>query len=303
MTIPIIGVDVSKHRYDCFDATSGRAFAVPAQSPESWLGELRERHGALVVFEATGIYSLRLKRALEAEGIACAQTNPRQVRRYAQACGILAKNDRIDAEVIARFAVSCNICPKPAAPAVPILRALVTRREQLLAMIQAEKGHLETCDEKDLREGIQAHLALLVAQRKILEVQMKEALEADPRAAILTSVPGIGAVTAASLIAHMPELGTLGRSQAAALAGLAPYVRDSGTFKGKRSIYGGRAPIRRALYMAALVAIRRNPTYVNSYADLIKRGKPFKVAITAIMRKMLETLNLMCKHRATWKNA
>jgi len=295
----IIGVDVSKNNYDIFDVALNKSYTVSCQRANSWVNGLCKE--AFVVFEATGIYSKRLAKLLSGAGILYAEVNPRHVRRYAQACGQLAKNDRIDAELIANYTKACNVQPKCHVNYNSLLRSLVLRREQLVNMITTEKGHLETCDEITLKKAIEKHIAALHEQRKLLEQQIKTEIQNDNRATIMKSMPCVGDIVASSLIAHMPELGTLKRSEAAALAGLAPYVRDSGAYKGRRAIYGGRPQVRRVLYMAAIVAIRRNPTYQNAYNSLVARGKPFKVAITAIMRKIIETLNIMCKNNQTWK--
>lgn len=300
MAASILGVDVSKASFDCFDTATEESSRIPARDLPAWSARLQARPDTLVVFEATGVYSKRLARVLEAAGIAFAEVNPRQVRRFAQACGTLAKNDRLDAKVIARY----GMVLKPRATRLQAdekLRALVVRREQLLAMMQAEKGHRETCDDPAIAAAIHAHLATLKAQLAGLQKQLAAAMREDARASLLLSMPGVGDNVAAGLLAHMPELGTLNRAQAAALAGLAPYVRDSGSFRGKRSIYGGRPQIRRLLYMAALVASRHNPTYRLRYEALRRNGKPFKVAITAIMRHMLITLNAMCRQNQSWR--
>ena len=303
MVTTFIGVDVSKEYLDIFDGKTGRCGRVSREEIPLWCASVAARaEPAMLVCEATGVYSKRLIKQLQAQGIAWSEANPRHVRRFAQACGMAAKSDRIDAQVIARYAQACGVREGRLQSAAALrLRTLVTRREQVLAMILMERGHLETTDDAALNEGIRTHIAHLTAQQKALETSIGAALQADARVPILLSMPGIGNTTAAALLAHLPELGTLNRGQAAALAGLAPFVRDSGSFKGKRCIYGGRAPVRRALYMAALVAIRHNPRFKALYMALKENGKPFKVAITAIMRKMLETLNAMCKRQMTFQ--
>jgi transposase len=302
MASSIIGIDISKAALDCFDVASGTSSRIATTDCMTWIKELKTRANILVVFEATGVYSTRLGAALAAANIAYAQVNPRHVRRFAQACGILAKNDRIDAQLIARYASACEVKPTtPASGHAQALRQMVARREQLLAMLQAERGNLEACDTLSIVASIQEHITALDAQMKLINKDIDALTVQDARTAHMLTMPGIGQVVVASLLAHLPELGSLSREQVAALAGLAPYVRDSGNFRGKRAIYGGRPAIRKSLYMAALVAIRHNPTYHARYNALKEKGKPFKVALVAIMRHMLTTLNAMCKNNSSWK--
>jgi len=301
MTQIIFGIDVSKHKFDIYSLCTKEEWCIATADMESWLKQ-NAIENVLMVFEATGIYSKRLGKLCHQHNIAFAQANPRHIRRYAQACGILAKNDRIDAAVIANFAKNCGITKSDHDKLYyEELRDLVTRRQQVSNMITQEKGHVETTDSPIIMKMINANIKTLKVQMKELEKDINTLLKDIKQAEILTSVPGIGTTTAASILAYLPEIGQANRKEIAALAGLAPYVRDSGTLRGKRSIYGGRAQVRRALYMATLVAIKRNPLCKDWYDKLIERGKPFKVAITAVMRKLLLVLNNMCKNETLWQ--
>jgi transposase len=301
MKTAIIGVDISKHRIDYFDCETGKSNTIPFSKTNEWSNGLNKNN--LVVFESTGIYSKRFARILHSNNINYSSVNPRQVRRYAQACGILAKNDRIDARVIASYASVIDVkISNDNMFMHEELRALVIRREQVVGMITTETCHYESCDDKFVKAMITKHINALKKQELLLKDKITEMLANDERAVILCSMPGVGIITAASILAYMPEIGSLNRGQIAALAGLAPYIRDSGNFRGKRAIYGGRANIRRVLYMSALVAIKHNNVYRGRYEKFKKNGKPFKVAITAIMRIMITTLNSMIKNNTSWKN-
>lgn len=290
----MIGIDVSKHWLDCHDLISGR----------SWRMEMGKvdglQNGGLAVFEATGVYGKRFGLALDKAGIAYAAVDPRRVRRFAQACGQRAKTDRIDAEMIARYAHATGVQAARQSAGSAALRAHVARREQLKAMLQAEQGHREACLDEAINAAIDAHIHALQAMIDEAARAIGQALKTDSRAALLLSMPGIGPITAAGLLAYLPEIGALNRGQAAALAGLAPYARDSGNGIGRRTIQGGRPELRRILYMAALVAIRHNTRFKQRYQHLTSHGKPFKLAITAVMRQMLETLNAMLKANHAW---
>jgi len=300
MTKSIIGVDVSKHAIDCYDSSNDNHSRVGMDEVSQWFDKIEKKSDILVICEATGIYSRRLCRKLNEMNIANTEVNPRHVRRFAQACGIIAKNDKIDAKVIARYAKACDVQSTESVELNEELRDVVTRRDQLLNMIQLEQGHAETCDSPIIMKMIDNNIKILKKQISVIEEQLQALINKQPKAEIMLSMPGIGNNTVAALLAYMPEIGKINRGQVAALAGLAPYVRDSGTFKGKRSIYGGRAKVRKPLYMAALVATRHNLKYKQQYQKLIQRGKPFKVAITAIMRNMIVTLNNMVKNSQNW---
>ncbi len=302
----IIAIDVSKHHIDVYDSKSQRHERLPADTIQSWIKTIRSRKNILVVMEATGIYSKRLQRALQDHEISVSVVNPRYIRRYAQACGILAKTDKIDARIIAEYAISCS--PKETEKlddSLIKLQSLVKRRQQLNTSIIEEKCHLESCEDYEMEEIIMQHIDFLKDQMKVMEKSIEQLIEntgsLNEKARIITSMPGAGKVLAATLIAEMPELGTLDRNEIAALSGLAPFNRDSGNLRGRRSIYGGRTNVRKVLYMVALVAKQCNPWAKNIYQNLSDNGKPFKVAITALMRKIIIALNSMLKHNQMWK--
>jgi transposase len=259
----------------------------------------------LIIVEATGGYQQRLVADLVAAGHRVAVVNPRQVRDFAKGLGILAKTDRIDARVIARFGQ--HVRPRTIAEnheKQEELQQLVTRRRQLIDLRTAETNRQEIPAAKVVQKSLQQVITLLNKQIKALDKQIAELLKSDDhwkhKGNILTSVPGVGDTTASSLLAELPELGRLNRKEISALAGLAPYNRDSGRFHGKRSIHGGRATVRSALYMAALTAKRCNPVIAPFAQRLTDQGKPFKVMMTACMRKLLVILNTLVKNNSMW---
>lgn len=309
-TIPpsLCGCDISKDRIDACLLPSNQVLTCANQPDaiDAFISTLKQQDVSLVVVEATGGYERQLAEALWQAELPVAIVNPRQVREFARACGQLAKTDRIDAYVIARFAVSMS--PEPSAPVderLIKLKALVTRRRQLVDMRKAEKTRLPQCRDKDLKASILDMIALLTDKIDHLEGQIKTLLKAHPvtaqRCELLTSMKGIGPVTAAALIAELPELGQLNRRQIAALLGLAPLNRDSGRMRGRRKIWGGRKALRNQLYMPALTAARSNPAMRSLYTRMQKRGKEHKVILTAIMRKMIVTLNAMVKDGNRWE--
>jgi transposase len=259
----------------------------------------------LVVVEASGGYERVMVAEGYAAGLPVVVVNPTRVRRLAEALGIIAKTDAIDARVIARFAALVRPeVREPQSAEQQRLNALMTRRRQLIEMRTAEKNRLSTCPEL-MRTDIQEHVAWLTGKIEELEDEINDMLVNNPSwrriTDLISSVPGIGQVTAATLVAEMPELGTLNRQKIAALAGLAPYNRDSGPRRRSRRIFGGRAPVRCALYMAALSATRCNPVIRDFYQRLLKRGKKQKVALTACMRKLLVIVNAMVRKQEYWE--
>ena len=261
----------------------------------------------MVVLEATGKYERPAAVAVAAAGIAVAVVNPRQARDFAKAAGRLAKTDRIDAEVLARFAGAVG--PRPSVLPDEEARALqdiLVRRRQLLEMIVAEKNRLQMASEA-VAKRIAAHVRWLEKELGRVDRELDEAVrESETWRAneeLLRSVPGVGAVLARTLLAELPELGTLPRRRLCALVGVAPFNRDSGAFRGKREVWGGRAPVRAALYMGALVATRYNPVIGEFYERLLAAGKPKKVALVACMRKLLSILNAMMRDRIPWHPA
>jgi transposase len=303
-----VGVDVSVARLDvCLLPDGERAdFSRDRRGIGRLVGWLASRERLLVVVEATGGLERSLTIALEHAGIAVAVVNPRQVRDFARAIGLLAKTDRLDAYALALYGE--RLCPAPRPPraaADHALAALVLRRRQLAQLAEAERNRARRAAEPAVLASIEALLGWLKTALADLEDQIDARLARNPvwqqRAALLASVPGVGRVTVSTLLALLPELGELDRRAVAALVGVAPFARDSGLLKGRRTIWGGRAPVRAVLYMAALVAVRHNPALRAFYDRLVAAGKAKKLALTAAMRKLLVILNAMLRDRQPWR--
>lgn len=302
-----IGIDVAKSSLDV--AARRQCWRHKWSYDAKGLAQLRERLQALgaclVVLEATGGLEQRVAAELVDAGFTVAVVNPRQVRDFARALNRLAKTDRIDATVLAEFAE--RVGPRPTVLASKTEREfkeLVTRRRQLVQLRTMERNRLETVTAKVTLSSIRKMIGSIDREIKQIEAAISDQIRADDdwrqKAEILDSVPGVGEVTSTSLIAELPELGQLNRQEISALAGLAPYNRDSGTFTGRRSIWGGRASVRTALYMAAVSARRCNPIIRRFAQRLEQAGKSFKVVITACMRKLLTILNLLVKNQSPW---
>jgi len=301
-----VGIDVHKGKLDMrvHEREECWQFANNPEGIADLVGALRALGPTLVAVEASGGYERAVVVEGRIAGLAMAVANPTRVRRFAQGVGTLAKTDSLDAGVIAHFACVAR-------PPIKTLQDehqehlsdLVGRRRQLIDTITAERNRLHTCS-PTLHFSIQAHIEWLKAEVKRLNQEIDHLIESSEswshRATLLSSVPGVGRVTVATLLADLPELGTVNRQQIAALAGLAPFNRDSGPKRGKRRIFGGRGTVRRTLYMAALVATRFNPIIRSFYQRLISRGKETKVALTACMRKLLVILNAMVRKDETW---
>lgn len=302
-----IGIDVAKERLDIAVHESGESWTV-ANAEVAWAAlvkRLRALEPALLVVEASGGYEQGILFAVLAEGLPAARVNPRRTHSFARAMGYLAKTDRIDARVLAHFAaaVQPRLSETPAAEQLE-LSELVARRRALVAMLVAERNRLRITRTAAVRADIERHIAWLEQeldgrdgelQALLANSQTWQAL--DER---LQSVPGVGRIAAASLLAQLPELGRLNRREIAALVGLAPFNRDSGTHRGARRISGGRPAVRTALYMCAVSALRCNPALQALYQRLKAEGKPSKVALTACMRKLLVILNAMVRDRRPW---
>jgi transposase len=305
-----VGIDVAKDRLDVHLRPSGESFAV-ARDGEA-LAQLIERLGALapvlVVMEATGGYETVVASALAAARLPLAVVNPRQIRDFARATGKLAKTDRLDAAAIAHFAEAIRPPVRPIAdPQAQALGELVARRRQVIEMMVAERNRRRRATQPRVLRAIDRHLELLQAELSELEGDIDGAIRNTPAwqadADLLASVPGVGPATLRTLIAELPELGTLDRRKIAALVGVAPINRDSGTFRGRRTIAGGRATVRTALFMAALVASRANPVIAAHYKKLRAAGKSGKQALTACIRKLIVILNAILRDRKPWQPA
>ena len=303
-----VGIDVSKVRLDVAVHPAGdhSEFANNPAGIAALVARLREIGPELVVLEASGGYEAAVTASL-AEVVPVAVVNPRQVRDFAKATGILAKTDRLDARVLARFgeAVRPQARPLPDESAQE-LSALLARRRQLLEMITAETNRLALAP-KRLRDSIKAHIKWMRHQLGAVDHDLDQWVRSSPvwreKDDLLRTTPGVGPVLARTLLGDLPELGNLSRRQIAALVGLAPFACDSGTYRGRRMIRGGRSHVRATLYMATLTAIRHNAVIKTFYERLRHTGKPFKVAITAAMRKLLTILNAMVAHREPWTPA
>ena len=300
-----IGMDVSKATLDIC-ASDGETWQAANDdgTMEAHCDRIVARHPTLIVLEATGGYELRAAAALAAAGLPVAVVNPRHVRSYARSVGQLAKTDRIDARILARFAAAVQPEARPLPDAdTREIEALITRRRQLVSMITAEENRLHAAP-SITRKEIKTHIAWLRRQLAKINETIDDSVRHSPiwrgKDDLLQSVPGIGNATARTLLAMLPELGTLKEKQIAALVGVAPLNQDSGTFRGRRRVYGGRARVRSALYMAALVASRYNPVLKAFYARLRTAGKPAKVALVACMHKLLTIANAIIRDGRPW---
>ena len=299
-----VGIDVAKVQLDVALGPNGERFAVA--NDERGISALLKRleSADLVIIEATGGLEVPVASVLATAGIGVAVVNPRQVRDFARATGQLAKTDALDAQVLVRFgaAVKPEVRRLPDAQA-QALEALVNRRRQLVEMLTAEKNRRANSP-KVIHKSIDEHIRWLEKRLAGFDDELATLIRATPiwreRDELLRSVPGVGPVLATTLLAHLPELGELNRKQIAALAGLAPFNRDSGKLRGSRCIWGGRAQVRRVLYMAVVSAVRSNPVIKNFYAQLRARGKYPKSALTAYMRKLLVILNAMLHSNTHW---
>jgi transposase len=303
-----VGIDVSKAHLD-IAIRSGPPVARHTNDPAgiaTLVAWLRTIAPTLVVIEATGGLELPLVAALQVAAIPVAAINPRQARDFAKALGRLAKTDRIDAAVLAHFAEAVRPEPRPLPPAeVQALDALLSRRGQLLEMQVMESNRLGTCHDPAVRAGLERHIAWLKAETADAERRLREAIQAQPawreRDQLLQSIPGLGPLCSATLLAAVPELGGLGGRQVSALVGLAPYADDSGTHRGARHVRGGRSAVRRMLYLAALSAVRHNPAMRAFKERLVARGKKAKVILTAVARKLLVIANAVVRTGRPWE--
>lgn len=301
-----IGIDVSKNLLDLADSLTQETWQVANEEAgiTGLVDCLTPLKPTLIVLEATGGLEIPLASALYANRLPVVVVNPRQVRDFAKATGKLAKTDALDARVLAHFAAAIRPeVRKIKDDETQELAALVTRRRQLIGMLATEKTRLRQAPKwirKDIKEHIQSLQKRLSKIDRELSKTIKNSSVWRENDQIIQSIPGAGPVLSISLLAGVPELGVLSRRQIAALVGVAPLNRDSGQFRGRRCIWGGRANVRAALYMAAVSAMRHNPVIRTLYERLIEKGKPFKVAITACMRKLLTILNTMIKNQTLW---
>jgi transposase len=304
-----VGIDVSQARLDIAVRPTERVWSVTNDESgvTALVAELSELQPELIVVEATGGLQTLVVAAVAAARLPIVVINPRQTRDFARASGRLAKTDVLDAAVLAHFAEALRPTPRPLPDEMAQqLTALITRRRQLLEMRIAENNRLRR-SAPNMRQSIEKHLAWLDQELESINQDIERMIQSSPvwrvKENLLRSVPGVGPTVARILVAELPELGRLNRKEIAALVGVAPLNRDSGTFRGRRVIWGGRALVRRALYMAALVASRHNPVIKAFYDRLVAAGKTPKVALVACMRKLLTILNAMLAHRTSWDPA
>jgi transposase len=313
MTTPVpahpcfVGIDVSKDNLDIHVRPTALAFRVTNDEAgfAALLAQLQELHPTAIVLEATGGYEVPVVAALAAAGLAPAVVNPRQARRFAEGVGRLAKTDPIDAAVLAHFADAVRPEPRPVPDAqARALGDLLARRRQLVQMRVSEQHRLPTASGA-IRTNIQRHIDYLERQIGKIEADLTVAVKSSPawreRDELLQSVPGVGPQVSRTLLAELPELGTLSGRQLASLCGLAPFNRDSGRRSGPRSIRGGRSHVRAALYQAALVAMRFNAPLKEVYQGLLARGKAKKVALIAVARRLLVILNALVRNGTPWQ--
>lgn len=302
-----VGLDVSKHKLDVVVRPQGRHFVTTNhdQGIKQLVKHLLALKPQLIVLEASGGYEFLVTSALAEAQLPVAMVNPQAVRKFAGATGKLAKTDKIDAQVLAHFAEAL----KPEPRALPdedqqLLKAALQRRLQVVKMIGQEKNRLEKTFIPALQQDIQAHLDWLEQRRAQLDRELSDQIRRSPlwrdRDRLLRTIPGVGPTVARAVMAQLPEAGTLPGKQAAALVGVAPYNRDSGRFRGKRMIRGGRSHLRHMLYMAVLVGVRFNPVLRTFYQRLLDAGKSKKLALTACMRKLVHIINAMIKKNQPW---
>jgi len=306
MTKLVVGIDIGKDKLDVAitSETSVRVWGNDEEGRAALSDWIEGQPVELVVVEASGGYEAAIVSELVQRGVAVAVVNPTRTRAFARAEGLLAKTDKIDAGSIARFGAVMQ--PKPQARREQNqleLNQMVARRRQLVAMSTAEKNRVQTAAPA-IQAHIATHIAWLQADIEALEQQISQAIAAHPEwaetARRVETVPGIGSITAATLVADLPELGQLNRQEIAALVGVAPFNHDSGKRRGQRRIFGGRTSVRSVLYMATLSATKHNPVIKCFYQHLLKQGKVKKVALTACMRKLLVILNTMVKSGQDW---
>jgi transposase len=304
-----VGIDVAKDRLDVAVIPADENASIDYSEAEvaALIKRLKKLDATLIVIEATGGYEMELVAALAAKALPVTVVNPRQVRDFARATGTLAKTDRIDARVLAQFAEAIQ-------PEVRQLKdnqareldALILRRRQLIDMLVAEKNRLNRSDQS-VRKDIQAHITWLKKRLKDTDDHIDDFIKSSPvwRATdeLIQSIPGVGRVLSFTLLARLPELGRLDRRQIAMLVGVAPLNRDSGLYRGRRCIWGGRKDVRNVLHMTTLAAVQFNPVLTDYYERLCKAGKPKKVALTATMRKLLVIINAMVRNHTAWQSA
>jgi transposase len=307
--VTYVGIDVAKAQVDVAIRPTNDRWEIPRDEAgiRKLVSQMKTLEPVMVLLEASGGLEVTLVAALAAESVPVVVVNPRQVRDFARATGKLAKTDALDAAVLAHFAEAVRPPVRPLRDAeTQVLNSMAARRHQVMTMLVSEKNRLSAATTVAVRPRIEAHIAWLERELDDLDEGLRQTLRQSPvwreKDDLLRTVPGVGEQLSITLLAYLPELGTLDRRQIAALVGVAPFNRDSGTLRGKRTVWGGRARVRAALYMGALVASRHNPAIRDFYQRLLTAGKPKKVALIASMRKLLVMLNAMLKHGYPWRD-
>ena len=306
----VAGIDVSKDRLDARVGPARVAVSVGNDDAgyEALSRVLAEHSATLVILEASGGYELGIAAYLVAQGFRVAVVNPRQVRDFGRATGRLAKTDDIDADLLTLFGERMNpeVRPLPDEDTLA-LQAILARRRQIVDMLVAEKNRLGLARDRSVQRSLKRHIEWLGKQLDDVDEDLGDMIKRSPvwraKDNLLKSVPGVGDAVSRSLVGKLPELGELSHKKIAALVGLAPFARDSGRFRGRRAVWGGRGEVRAMLYMATLSGLRWNPVLRAFYDRLVKAGKPFKLAMTACMRKLLTILNAMVRDNTPWEPA
>lgn len=304
----VVGIDVSKSTLDYTWLPGGKAMqtANNSQGITSLVTALRGLQPEIVALEATGGYQNAVVTALHEAGIACAVVNPRQVRDFARSLNRLGKTDKLDALSLAEFALSRKLSPStPKASNLVDMAFLLRRREQLQGMITVEKSHLEQTP-ASYRDELLEHITILAQRLKNVDKQIQQLVRDTPALAeqdkVIQSIPGVGPVTSATLLAHLPEITRIGRKQVCALVGVAPFNRDSGKYRGQRHIFAGRAQIRKVLYCTLRPCLQFNPIVKKWFDHFIAAGKPYKVAAIACVRKLLVVIRAMLISNTHWNS-
>jgi transposase len=305
-----VGIDVSKDRLDVHVRPTGETFTVTRDGKglEELVERLRALAPTLIAVEATGGFETIVAAAVAGASLPLAVVNPAQVRHFARAIGKRAKTDPIDAAVIAHFAEAVKPVPRPIPDAeARLLGELVARRRQIIEMLVAERQREKRVDAVRVRKSLARHIAALEKELPVIDSDIDTMVRGSPvwreKEDLLVSFPGVGGILARTFLAEMPELGSLRRRQVASLVGVAPYTRQSGHWRGKSMIGGGRTAARTAVYLAALSAIRCNPVLKAFYQHLLAAGKPKMVALIAVARKILTILNAMLRDKKPWQPA
>jgi len=303
-----IGIDVSKNSFDLcvYEEKKVQHWENNNKMVKKCAKQIEKMKPKLIVLEATGGYELEMTLALQQLGLPVAVVNPRRIRDFAKSLGIMAKTDKVDAKVIARFA---SVLQPPTTKMITKsalkLKALTTRRTQLVKMRTSEYNRLEHAKDREIRQSLNAVIKCFTRQIEKIDQEIETVIYRDPemkaKAEFAETIPGIGKVTAAMLVSGLPELGTLTRREITSLTGLAPIARDSGKYRGRRMTGGGRANIRASLFMPTLVAIQHNPVIRKHYQQLLENGKAKMTAVTACMRKIVIILNVMIAKKECWK--